>query len=139
MPQNLLICAYLAGKCFALAAILRTAESDQVCDKISPNDKFNFSYDPKTLEPPLDPLHRIQDLEHIKTLTDARRLAILRLLIAEPLTLSQLGLKLGEHPAKIRHHLKKLEDAGFIIVTCELNRSQNLLALDATINGAGSR
>ena len=62
----------------------------------------------------MDNIRRIQDFEHLKTLADARRLAILRLLMAEPATLSQLGVVLGEHPAKIRHHLKQLEAAGLI-------------------------
>ena len=62
----------------------------------------------------MDNIRRVQDFKILKTLADARRLAILRLLMAEPATLSQLGLVLGEHPAKIRHHLKQLETAGLI-------------------------
>jgi len=34
--------------------------------------------------------------------------------MAEAVTLSQLGKKLDLHPANIRHHLKQLEDAGFV-------------------------
>jgi putative molybdopterin biosynthesis protein len=59
-------------------------------------------------------LKRVQNLEHIKILSDARRMAILRLLMAEQATLSQLGKILGEHPAQIRHHLKLLEGAGLV-------------------------
>ncbi len=59
-------------------------------------------------------LKRIQDYEHLKTLADPRRMAILRLLMAGPATLSQLGLVLGEHPARVRHHLKLLEEAGMV-------------------------
>jgi putative molybdopterin biosynthesis protein len=59
-------------------------------------------------------LRRIQDFEQLKTLSDARRLAILRALMAEPATLSQLGASLGEHPAQVRHHLKQLENAGLV-------------------------
>jgi putative molybdopterin biosynthesis protein len=62
----------------------------------------------------VEPLHHIQDFEHLKVLSDARRLAILRLLMSAPATLSQLGQALGEHPAKVRHHLKLLERAGLI-------------------------
>lgn len=62
----------------------------------------------------MDPLHHIQDFEHLKILADPRRLAILRLLMAAPATLSQLGQTLGEHPANVRHHLKLLERAGLI-------------------------
>lgn len=56
----------------------------------------------------------IQSLEVIKVLGDPRRVAILRLLMAEPATLSQLGRQLDMHPAKVRHHLKQLEDVGLV-------------------------
>jgi putative molybdopterin biosynthesis protein len=56
----------------------------------------------------------IKTFEQIKTLADARRLAILRLLMAQPATLTQLGRTLGEHPAWVRHHLKQLEQAGLV-------------------------
>lgn len=59
-------------------------------------------------------LRTIQDFEHLKILADPRRLAILRLLMVEPATLSQLGQSLGEHPARVRHHLKLLERAGLV-------------------------
>ena len=56
----------------------------------------------------------IKDFEKIKILADTRRLAILRKLMAEPATLTQLGEALGEHPAWIRHHVKQLEMAGLV-------------------------
>lgn len=59
-------------------------------------------------------LKRVKNFAHIKLLSDSRRLAILRLLMKEPATLTQLGKKLNEHPAHIRHHLKVLENAGFV-------------------------
>ena len=62
----------------------------------------------------MNQLRRIQDFEHLKILADARRLAILRLLMAKQATLSQLGQALGEHPARVRHHLKQLEKAGLV-------------------------
>lgn len=62
----------------------------------------------------MEPLRHIQSFEHLKVLADSRRLAILRLLMAEPLTLSGLGQILGEHPARVRHHVKVLESAGLI-------------------------
>ena len=59
-------------------------------------------------------LRTIQDFEHLKILADPRRLAILRLLMVDSATLSQLGQTLGEHPARVRHHLKLLERAGLV-------------------------
>lgn len=56
----------------------------------------------------------LQSLETIKVLGDPRRVEILRLLMAEPATLSQLGRALDMHPAKIRHHLKQLEEVGLV-------------------------
>jgi len=55
--------------------------------------------------------------EQIKLLSDPRRLAILRLLMAGPATLTHLGQALGEHPAWVRHHIKKLEEAGLVEVS----------------------
>jgi len=59
-------------------------------------------------------LRTIQDFEQLKILADPRRLAILRLLMVNSATLSQLGQSLGEHPARVRHHLKLLERAGLV-------------------------
>jgi len=62
----------------------------------------------------------IKSLEQIKLLSDPRRLAILRLLMAQPATLTQLGVAMGEHPAWVRHHLKQLETAGLVeLVTAQ--------------------
>lgn len=62
-------------------------------------------------------LRHIQSTEPLKALADARRLAILRLLMKQPATLSQLGRTLDAHPAKVRHHLKKLESVGLVELT----------------------
>lgn len=62
----------------------------------------------------IEPLHAFQQ---IKQLADARRLMILRLLMAEPATLTQLGEKMGQSPAWVRHHIKILETAGLIKVS----------------------
>jgi putative molybdopterin biosynthesis protein len=50
----------------------------------------------------------------LKLLADPRRLAILRRLLAGPATLTHLGLALDQHPARVRHHLKQLEQAGLV-------------------------
>ena len=62
----------------------------------------------------MKPLERLHTFDQLKILSDPRRLAILKLLMAGPATLSQLGRSLGEHPAWIRHHLKLLEGAGLV-------------------------
>jgi len=59
-------------------------------------------------------LQFVKAFDQIKTLSDPRRLAILRLLMAEPATITHLGRLLGEHPAWIRHHMKRLEAAGLV-------------------------
>jgi molybdate-binding protein/predicted transcriptional regulator len=65
----------------------------------------------------MEHLKKIQDTEQIKILTDSRRLAILKMLMNEPATLTQLGQVLEEHPARVRHHLKLLEKAGLVEMT----------------------
>ncbi len=62
----------------------------------------------------MEPLRRLQGFEQYKIVSDPRRQAILRLLMVEPATLSQLGHSLGDHPARVRHHLKILEKAGLV-------------------------
>ncbi len=61
-----------------------------------------------------DQLQRLGSTAYFKVLGDPKRLAILRLLMAEAATLTQLGKTLGDHPAKVRHHLKQLEKAGLV-------------------------
>ncbi len=56
----------------------------------------------------------LHSLEQIRLLSDPRRLAILRLLMDAPASLTQLGKALGEHPAWVRHHLKQLEQIGLV-------------------------
>ncbi|MDD2696429.1 MAG: substrate-binding domain-containing protein [Anaerolineales bacterium] len=59
----------------------------------------------------------IHSFNQLKTLADSRRLSILRRLMAAPATLTQLGEALGEHPAWVRHHLKRLEEAGLVEIS----------------------
>ena len=65
----------------------------------------------------MEHLQQIDKVIPLKVLSDPRRLAILRLLMREPMTLSQLGRVLDAHPARVRHHLKQLEQAGFVQLT----------------------
>ena len=62
----------------------------------------------------MKPTDKLRSIEIIKVLGDARRVDILRLLMVEPATLSQLGRVLDMHAAKVRHHLKQLEDVGLV-------------------------
>jgi putative molybdopterin biosynthesis protein len=59
----------------------------------------------------------IRSFGSIKLLADARRLDILRLLMASPATLTQLGRTMKQSPAWIRHHLLALESADLIEVS----------------------
>ena len=63
------------------------------------------------------PLQTISKYDAIKILSDARRLAILRTLMTKPATLTHLGQIFGEHPAKVRYHVKLLEQAGLVGMT----------------------
>lgn len=58
----------------------------------------------------------LTSFEQIKLLADSRRMEIMRLLMAEPATLSQLGRALGRHPAWVQHHVKALEAGGLVEV-----------------------
>jgi putative molybdopterin biosynthesis protein len=60
------------------------------------------------------PIQRMRSFDHLKLLADPRRLAILRLLMAGPKSLTMLGKSLGEHPAWVRHHLKQMESADLV-------------------------
>jgi putative molybdopterin biosynthesis protein len=52
--------------------------------------------------------------DQIKIVADARRLKLLRRLMAGPASLTDLGRHFGETPAHVRHHLKALEEAGLV-------------------------
>ncbi len=62
----------------------------------------------------MDSIETLHSFRQIKLLADGRRLAILRLLMAEPATLSQLASKLKQSPAWVRHHIKVLEQARLV-------------------------
>ncbi len=56
----------------------------------------------------------VQAFDQIKLLSDSRRMMILRLLMAEPATLTHLARTLKRSPAWIRHHIKLLESVKLI-------------------------
>ena len=62
----------------------------------------------------MDIVENLRVFEQIKLLADPRRMKILRLLMAEPATLTQLSKVLGQSPAWVRHHVQKLEGANLI-------------------------
>lgn len=59
-------------------------------------------------------IESLRSFDAIKVLSDARRLEILRLLMAAPATLTQLGRRLRHSPAWIRHHVTALENEGLV-------------------------
>ena len=54
------------------------------------------------------------EAEVYRTLSSKSRLQILRLLHKKPMGVEEISEKLGLQPITIRHHLRSLEDAGFI-------------------------
>lgn len=62
----------------------------------------------------MPPTQTVTDFAQLKTMADARRLALLRRLMTSPASLTQLGQHFAESPAHIRHHLKALEEAGLV-------------------------
>jgi putative molybdopterin biosynthesis protein len=53
-------------------------------------------------------------LDQINVISDPRRLDILQMLMVEPRTISQIGREIGEYPAAIRYHIKRLTDSGLV-------------------------
>ncbi|PIV25902.1 MAG: hypothetical protein COS37_09140 [Anaerolineae bacterium CG03_land_8_20_14_0_80_58_20] len=64
----------------------------------------------------------IQSFDQIKLLADARRMDILRLLMASPATLTQLARTLKQSPAWIRHHVLALQSAHLVEIA-EIRRT----------------
>lgn len=60
---------------------------------------------------------RIEREDQLRAIADPNRTAILRRLMEQPATISQLGVVFGKHPAWIRHHVKTLETAGLIVLS----------------------
>lgn len=57
-------------------------------------------------------LKTIDQQAQLSAIADPRRLAILRMLMVRPLTLTQIGQRIGKHPAWVRHHVQVLVEAG---------------------------
>ncbi len=72
----------------------------------------------------MDKTTNLHAFQQLKILSDARRLEILRRLMVEPATLTQLGLMLKKTPGWVRHHLKALETVGLVeLVELVISRS----------------
>ena len=52
--------------------------------------------------------------EQLAAIADPRRLGVLRLLMTRPATLTQVGQRIGRHPAWVRHHVLTLMRAGLV-------------------------
>lgn len=73
-------------------------------------------------------IKRVHSLDVLKLLGNPVRLSILRLLLTQPYTISQLGEKLGKHPAQIRNHIVRLQKAGMIVLST-INQVQNYIEI----------
>jgi len=59
-------------------------------------------------------LHPLSHDVQLGTIADPRRLAILRMLMTRPMTITQIGERVGRHPAWVRHHVQVLVAAGLV-------------------------
>lgn len=57
---------------------------------------------------------KLDSLDRIHILSEPRRRKILKMLMTQPRTISQIGREIGEFPAGIRYHIKKLEQADLV-------------------------
>src|SRR5260370_12526129 len=62
----------------------------------------------------MDKIVALRSTDQIKLLADSRRREILRMLMAAPATLTQLGLAFHQSPARIRHHILRLQSVGLV-------------------------
>jgi putative molybdopterin biosynthesis protein len=62
----------------------------------------------------MDSIQTLNAFNQIKLLADSRRMAILRLLMASPATLTHLARTLKQSPAWIRHHILALQSADLV-------------------------
>lgn len=56
----------------------------------------------------------IENLEQLRAIADIRRLRIFEMLQNKPMTVTQLGVELGEAPAKVHYHVRELERVGLL-------------------------
>ncbi len=62
----------------------------------------------------MNKIETLRAFDQIKLLADSRRMMILRLLMAQPATLTHLARIMKQSPAWVRHHIKTLESAKLV-------------------------
>ncbi|MCL4528502.1 MAG: helix-turn-helix domain-containing protein [Chloroflexi bacterium] len=62
----------------------------------------------------MNKIETLRAFDQIKLLADSRRMTILRLLMAQPATLTHLARIMKQSPAWVRHHIKTLESAKLV-------------------------
>jgi len=62
----------------------------------------------------MNQIETLRAFDQIKLLADSRRMTILRLLMAQPATLTHLARIMKQSPAWVRHHIKILESAKLV-------------------------
>ncbi len=62
----------------------------------------------------MNKIETLRAFDQIKLLADSRRMTILRLLMAQPATLTHLARIMKQSPAWVRHHIKTLEAAKLV-------------------------
>jgi putative molybdopterin biosynthesis protein len=81
-------------------------------------------------------LDTISHLDQLKALGHPLRFSLLRRLMRQPATLSQLGVDFHESPAHIRHHIRVLEETGLVEFTGEIPLQNHLEKYYRATSGA---
>lgn len=63
-----------------------------------------------------NPLFVIDNLETLKVIADPLRWQILELLVLQPMTVKELGEKLGLAPSKLYYHISQLDEHGLVSI-----------------------
>lgn len=58
--------------------------------------------------------YEIENIEQLRAVADLLRLRIIDMLVKQPMTVTQLGERLGEAPAKMHYHVRELEKVGLL-------------------------
>jgi DNA-binding transcriptional ArsR family regulator len=62
----------------------------------------------------LPEVYYLETVDQLRTIADTLRQSILQLLIARPLTVTQVGRQLGIPPARAHYHVRELERVGLV-------------------------